>query len=89
MAVLLEESTKNDIREWSHELLVKSRCINVFPTPAEKLASFINLKVSPEDLSLITPIYLDQDVTVLKTLIGQIRGLLLREQKTYISRPIL
>ena len=81
MAVHLEESTKNDIREWSHDLLVKSSCINVFPTPADKLATFINLKISPEDLSLLTPLYLDQDVNVLKTLIGQIRGLLIRDQK--------
>ena len=47
MAIVLEESTKQDIKKWSHDLLVSSRCIDTFPTPADKLAAFIDLKVSP------------------------------------------
>ena len=61
MAIVLEESTKQDIKKWSHDLLVSSRCIDTFPTPADKLAAFINLKVSPQDLSKVTPIYLNRD----------------------------
>ena len=39
MEIIIEESTKHDIKEWSHELLVSSRCIDIFPTPADKLAA--------------------------------------------------
>ena len=35
MAIVLEESTKQDIKDWSHDLLVSSRCIGTFPTPAD------------------------------------------------------
>lgn len=81
MAIVLEESTKQDIKKWSHDLLVSSRCIDTFPTPADKLAAFINLKVSPQDLSKVTPIYLNRDASILKKLLGQLRGLLVREAK--------
>lgn len=81
MAIVLEESTKQDIKKWSHDLLVSSRCIDTFPTPADKLAAFINLKVSPEDLSRVKPIYLDRDSSILQKLLGQLRGLLVREAK--------
>ncbi len=81
MAIVLEESTKQDIKKWSHDLLVSSRCIDTFPTPADKLAAFINLKVSPEDLSRFKPIYLDRDSSILQKLLGQLRGLLVREAK--------
>ena len=81
MAIVLEESTKQDIKKWSHDLLVSSRCIDTFPTPADKLAAFINLKVSPEDLSRVKPIYIDRDSSILQKLLGQLRGLLVREAK--------
>lgn len=29
MEIIIEESTKHDIKEWSHELLVSSRCIHL------------------------------------------------------------
>lgn len=87
MEIVIEESTKQDIREWSHELLVSSRCIDVFPTPADKLAALINLKVSPEDLSKVTPIYLNKDASVLQKILGQLRGLLVRDAKLiYLDR---
>ena len=42
MAIVLEESTKQDIKDWSHDLLVSSRCIGTFPTPANrKIASLV------------------------------------------------
>ena len=81
MAIVLEESTKQDIKKWSHDLLVSSRCIDTFPTPADKLAAFINLKVSPEDLSRVTPIYINRDSSIIQKLLGQLRGLLVREAK--------
>lgn len=87
MEIVIEESTKQDIREWSHELLVSSRCIDVFPTPADKLAAFIDLKVSPQDLSKVTPIYINGDSSIFKKLLGQLRGLLVREAKIiYLDR---
>lgn len=87
MAIVLEESTKQDIKKWSHDLLVSSRCIDTFPTPADELAAFINLKVSPQDLSLVTPIYIDRDSSILKKLLGQLRGLLVREARIiYLDR---
>ena len=81
MAIVLEESIKQDIKNWSHDLLVSSKCIDVFPTPADKLAAFINVSVSPEDLSRIKPIYLDNEDSVIKKLLGQLRGLFVREIK--------
>lgn len=81
MAIVLEESTKQDIKKWSHDLLVSSRCLDVFPTPADKLAAFINVTVSPTDLSKIKPIYLDKNDSVIKKLLGQLRGLFFREEK--------
>lgn len=87
MAIVLEESTKQDIKKWSHDLLVSSRCIDTFPTPADKLAAFIDLKVSPQDLSIVTPIYIDRDSSILKKLLGQLRGLLVREARIiYLDR---
>lgn len=87
MAIVLEESTKQDIKKWSHDLLVSSRCIDTFPTPADKLAAFINLKVSPQDLSIVTPIYINRDSSILKKLLGQLRGLLVREARIiYLDR---
>ena len=76
MAIVLEESTKQDIKKWSHDLLVSSRCIDTFPTPADKLAAFINLKVSPQDLSLVTPIYIDRDSSILKNCLVNCEGFL-------------
>ena len=87
MAIVLEESTKRDIKKWSHDLLVSSRCIDTFPTPADKLAAFIDLKVSPQDLSKVTPIYINRDSSIFKKLLGQLRGLLVREAKIiYLDR---
>lgn len=37
MEIIIEESTKHDIKEWSHELLVSSRCIDILPTPEHLL----------------------------------------------------
>ena len=87
MEIIIEESTKHDIKEWSHELLVSSRCIDIFPTPADKLAAFIDLKVSPEDLSKVTPIYVDKHASILQKILGQLRGLLVRDAKLiYLDR---
>ena len=87
MEIIIEESTKHDIKEWSHELLVSSRCIDIFPTPADKLAAFIDLKVSPEDLSKVTPIYMDKHASILQKILGQLRGLLVRDAKLiYLDR---
>ena len=84
MGIIIEESTKLDIKKWSHDLLVSSRCIDIFPTPADKLAAFINVSVSPKDLSKIKPIYLDKNAPVIKKLLGQLRGLFFREEKVII-----
>jgi len=85
--VILEESTKIDIKSWSRDLLVTSRCLNVFPTPVKKLAAFSDLQVSGEDLSHIRPIYLDKDDSSIKNLFGRLRGLLVREAKLiYLDR---
>ena len=84
MAIVLEESTKQDIKKWSHDLLVSSRCIDTFPTPADKLAAFINVSVSPKDLSKIKPIYLNRDDSAIKKLLGQLRGLFFREEKVIL-----
>ena len=81
MAIVLEESTKRDIKEWSRNLLVSSRCFGVFPTPADKLAAFINVTVSSADLSKIKPVYLDENDPVVKKIIGRLRGLFFREEK--------
>lgn len=76
MAIVLEESTKQDIKKWSHDLLVSSRCIDTFPTPADKLAAFINLKVSPQDLSIVTPIYKIEIPLFLKNCLVNCEGFL-------------
>lgn len=81
MNTVIDESVKQDIRTWSHDLLVTSRCLDMFPTPADKLAAFIDLEISPKDLSKIKPVYLDKDDSVIKKLFSQIRGLLVREAK--------
>ena len=81
MAIVLEEYTKQDIKDWSHDLLVSSRCIGTFPTPADKLAAFINVRVSTKDLSKIIPIYLDKNDSIIKKLLGRLRGLFFREEK--------
>lgn len=86
MAIVLEESTKQDIKDWSHDLLVSSRCIGTFPTPADKLAAFINVRVSTKDLSKINPIYLEKNDSIIKKLLGQLRGLFYREKKNDFSR---
>lgn len=83
----IDDTTKNDIRKWSHELLLGSHCFDVYPTQVNKLVAYSELQVSSTDLSMIMPKCLKEDDSVLKKLMKRIRGLLVRDEKLiYIDK---
>ena len=76
-----------DIEKISLEILKDSKSLDIFPTPIDKIVSYVNLTVSSNvDISQIHEGYKSKYPDVLLRALGKVRGLLVRkEKKVYLD----
>lgn len=76
-----------DIEKISLEILKDSKSLDIFPTPIDKIVSYVDLTVSSNvDISQIHEGYKSKYPDALLRALGKIRGLLVRkEKKVYLD----
>ena len=71
-----------DIEKISLEILKDSKSLDIFPTPIDKIVSYVDLTVSSNvDISQIHEGYKSKYPDALLRALGKIRGLLVRKEK--------
>lgn len=79
---MLDIHTQKDIEKISYDVLKCSKCLDVFPTPVEKIVSYSCLTVNFNiDLSGIHPDYDSRTTDTLKKALGKVQGVLDRREK--------
>ena len=82
---MLELHTQRDIEKISFEILKGSKCLDIFPTPVDKIVSYSELVVNNGiDLSKIHPDYLFKATDTLKRALGKLKGVLDRREKVIL-----
>lgn len=76
-----------DIEKISFDILKDSKSLDIFPTPIDKIVSYVDLTISPNvDISQIHEGYKSKFPDVLLRALGKVRGLLDRkEKKVYLD----
>jgi len=83
---VIDDFTKSEIDKISHELLMQSKALDVFPTPVDRIVKQANLVISSDvDLSQIQHSFLDiikeKSKNAFKKGIKKLRGALDRDEK--------
>lgn len=85
---MTEHSTKS-INDLVFDVLVKSKSLDVFPTPVDKIVEYCELNYSQESLHNIPNNYVAKNVDVLQRLLKKVLGAFDREEKIIYIDPSL